>query len=259
MRGACRAGGEAVVASYGPHWGEEAPLVGNGGSGTIFFSYCNLDCVFCQNFDISVEAEGETMTPARLAEVMIGLQERGCENINLVSPTHYVPTILDALVLAVEKGLTLPIVYNTGGYDSMEVLQLLDGVVDIYLPDFKFADDDLGRRYCGVPDYGTTARQAIRAMHKQVGNPVLDDRGVAQSGLLIRHLVLPGLPENSLDVIRFIVEEVAPDAWVNLMDQYRPEHRASDFPPLNRRLSGREFWEVWEKAQEIGPQLHWLQ
>ncbi|MBC9785810.1 radical SAM protein [Heliobacterium chlorum] len=256
--GLCRAGNQAVVASYGPHWGEERPLVGTGGSGTIFFSYCNLSCVFCQNFDISHEAEGEEVDGARLGAIILSLQKQGCENINLVSPTHYVPVILDGLTQAAEKGLHVPIVYNSGGYDSLEILQLLDGIIDIYLPDFKFASDDLGQRFCGVKDYASVAKAALKEMYRQVGLPQLDEEGTAQKGLIIRHLMMPALPDNTLDAIRFIVDEVSPQSWVNVMAQYYPAYRAEEHPPIDKPLSRREYLQVIKQIKLLGPELKLL-
>ncbi|MTV50286.1 radical SAM protein [Heliobacillus mobilis] len=256
--GLCRAGNQAVVASYGPHWGEERPLVGTGGSGTIFFSYCNLSCVFCQNYDISHEAEGEEVDGAGLGAVMLSLQKQGCENINLVSPTHYVPVILDGLAQAAEKGLHIPIVYNSGGYDSLEILQLLDGIIDIYLPDFKFASDDLGHKFCGVKDYASVAKAALKEMHRQVGLPQLDAKGTARQGLIIRHLVMPGLPENTFDVVRFVVDEVSPQSWVNVMAQYYPAYRAEAHPPLDQPLFRREYRQVRRQAKRMAPEIRLL-
>jgi putative pyruvate formate lyase activating enzyme len=235
--GVCRVGALAQVASYGPHFGEEAPLVGRGGSGTIFFAGCNLECVFCQNHDISQPAaeagalRAEWEAPAaRIAEMMLGLQAAGCENINLVSPSHVVPQILAAVAEAAEAGLRLPLVYNSGGYDHVHTLGLLKGVIDIYMPDMKYTDDAVGRQLSGVDDYVARNRAAVLEMHRQVGDLRLDERGVAVRGLLVRHLVLPDGLSGTADVAHFLANEISPDTYINVMDQYRPAHRAAKGP-----------------------------
>jgi len=232
--GTCETGRSALLASYNPHFGEEGPLVGRHGSGTIFFGSCNLLCSFCQNHDIShlpsaKQRERERrfggimeVGPEALASVMLELQERGCHNINFVSPSHVVPQILEALPLAAERGLSVPLVYNSGGYDSVETLRLLDGVVDIYMPDFKFWDGAWSERYCAAADYPEVARAALREMHRQVGVLSLDAEGVATRGLLVRHLVMPEDAAGTPEVMRFLAEELSPDTYVNVMDQYRP-------------------------------------
>jgi putative pyruvate formate lyase activating enzyme len=228
--GVCRVGELAQVASYGPHFGEERPLVGRGGSGTIFFAGCNLTCVYCQNYDISQPAgadPGWEAGPERIAEMMLRLQASGCENINFVSPSHVVPQILAALVIAAEGGLRLPLVYNSGGYDQLHTLRLLDGVIDIYMPDMKYSDEAVGLRLSGVEDYVARNRVAVREMHRQVGDLQLEEGGVARRGLLIRHLVLPDGLAGTADVARFVVEEISCDTYINVMDQYRPAHRAA--------------------------------
>jgi putative pyruvate formate lyase activating enzyme len=231
--GVCRVGSLAQVASYGPHFGEEALLVGRGGSGTIFFAGCNLKCVFCQNHDISqpaaesgdLRAQWEAQ-PEHLAQIMLNLQAAGCENINLVSPSHVVPQVLAGVSLAAERGLTLPLVYNSGGYDALHTLQLLDGVVDIYMPDMKYGDETVGERLSGIADYVVRNRQAVKEMHRQVGDLRTDARGVARRGLLVRHLVLPDGLAGTAEIARFLAEEVSPDTYVNVMDQYRPAFKA---------------------------------
>ena len=251
--GVCRIGAVAQVASHGPHFGEERPLVGRGGSGTIFFAGCNLQCVFCQNHDISQpEARGpsvrhEWLAPAeRLAAMMLDLQAQGCENVNLVSPSHVVPQILAGVALAAEGGLRLPLVYNTGGYDALHSLRLLDGVVDIYMPDMKYSDPAVGERLSGVADYPLRNRAAVKEMHRQVGDLALDERGAATRGLLVRHLVLPDDLAGTADVARFLADEVSRDAYINVMDQYRPEFKAAreDFEPfcagICRPITGAE-------------------
>lgn len=250
--GVCRGGRQAAVSSYGPHFGEEDPLVGTRGSGTIFFTYCNLSCQFCQNCDISQEGEGDEVSPEELAGMMLDLQRRGCHNINLVSPSHFVPQFLEALVVAAAKGLKVPIVYNTGGYDSLETLDLLDGVVDIYMPDIKFGDDEAGRKYAGAAGYFSAAKQAVKKMHGQVGDLVLDDRGIAVRGLLVRHLVLPGGLARTEKVVEFLAKEVSVNTFVNIMAQYYPAYRAFDHPVLSRRITREEFREAVKLAERAG-------
>ncbi|MBT9172117.1 MAG: hypothetical protein DDT21_00498 [Syntrophomonadaceae bacterium] len=250
--GFCRAGRTVKVASFGPHYGEEPPLVGRGGSGAIFFAYCNLRCVFCQNYNISQIGEGSEMTTAELSRVMLGLQERGCENVNLVTPTHYVPQILEALRQAAERGLRIPLVYNCGSYECLETLLLLDGVIDIYLPDSKYSDAEKARRYSGVEDYPLYMFAALREMHRQVGDLQLDKRGVAVRGLMIRHLVLPGDIAGTAEVLRFIATELSRETYVNLMSQYYPAYQAQRIPEINRRPSGAELLRAAALAREWG-------
>ncbi|MFZ5650541.1 MAG: radical SAM protein [Bacillota bacterium] len=250
--GLCRSGRKAVISSYGPHFGEESVLVGRHGSGTIFFTNCNLGCVFCQNYDISHDGEGREVSPEKLGKIMIELQNSGCHNINLVSPTHYVPQMLEALTAAVEEGLKVPLVYNTGGYDPVELLEILDGVVDIYMPDIKFGDDTSGEKYLGVKDYFTTARQAVKEMHRQVGDLAVDTRGIAYRGLLVRHLVLPNNLAASDKVIGFLAEEISKNTFINIMDQYYPAHRAFRYEELSRRITPAEYKEVLSIAKKYG-------
>jgi putative pyruvate formate lyase activating enzyme len=254
-RGFCRAGARAIVSSFGPHFGEEAPLVGSGGSGTVFFASCNLACVFCQNWQISQAREGEEASPEQLARMMLRLQERGCHNINLVSPTIYGPQILDALPHAIEGGLRLPLVYNSGGYDSLPMLRLLDGVVDVYMPDIKYSDDRMAARYSLVKGYYGAAKEALKEMHRQVGDLVVGD-SVAVRGLIIRHLVLPQGIAGTGEVMRFIAEELSSDSYVNVMEQYRPDHKAARYPALTRRITEAEYREAVRTAQGYG--LHRL-
>lgn len=239
--GRCRTGTRAVVASYGPHHGEEAVLAGWRGSGTIFFSWCNLGCVFCQNADISQHGEGREFAPAALARLMLALQDQGCHNLNLVSPTHVLPMALEALALASEAGLELPLVWNTGGYESPQALALLDGVVDIYMPDMKYADEGVGRRLSGAADYPGVNRDAVREMHRQVGDLAVDRDGLARRGLLVRHLVLPERLAGTAVVAGFLAEEISPDTYLNLMAQYHPCHRAREHLDLGRRISAAEY------------------
>jgi putative pyruvate formate lyase activating enzyme len=253
MRGViCRTGERAVVHGYGPHHGEERPLRGTRGSGTIFFSWCNLRCVYCQNWEISHRGEGREIEPAALAEAMLELERRGCHNINFVSPSHVVAAILAAVEIAAERGLALPLVYNTGGYDSPEALALLDGVIDIYMPDMKYGDATVARRYSTVFDYPEVNRRAVREMHRQVGDLVLDGRGIAQRGLLVRHLVLPEGLADTEAVAAFLAGEISRDTYLNLMDQYRPCYRAEEVPPLGRRLTAREYAEAVRTAKRHG-------
>ncbi|MDQ7792899.1 MAG: radical SAM protein [bacterium] len=251
--GVCRTADRALVASYGPHFGEEAPLVGTGGSGTIFFANCVLRCVFCQNYEISVLGEGgRPVEPPQLARIMLELQDQGCHNINLVTPTHVTPMILEGLAIAAGDGLELPLVYNCGGYEELEVLGLLDGVVDIYMPDMKYADSGTAQRLSRAADYPRRNRAAIREMHRQVGDLALDEDGVAYRGLLVRHLVLPGGLAGTGEIARFLAEEISADTYVNIMAQYRPIHRARRFPPLDRMIGAGEFREAVTLARDAG-------
>lgn len=250
--GICRGGRRAVVSSYGPHFGEEPPLVGSRGSGTIFFAYCNLKCRFCQNCEISQDGEGDEVSASELAEMMLELQQGGCHNINLVSPSHFVPQILEGLLVAVAMGLKIPIVYNTGGYDSMETLEILDGVVDIYMPDIKFGDDEAGRKYAGAAGYYTVAKKAVKEMHGQVGDLIVDGKGIAVRGLLVRHLVLPGNLARTEKVMEFLAGEISANTFVNIMAQYYPAHEAFKYPELNRRITGKEYQEAIKIAEQAG-------
>jgi putative pyruvate formate lyase activating enzyme len=254
--GYCRTGRNARVASCHPHFGEETPLVGRHGSGTIFFSSCSLLCSFCQNYDISRLNGGVDVTPPELAAAMIGLQDRGCHNINLVTPTHVVPQILEALVIAADRGLNLPLVYNSGGYDSVETVRLLDGVVDIYMPDFKFWDRAPAERYCHAPDYRAVAIAAIREMHRQVGDLQIARDGIATRGLLVRHLVMPNNLAGTAEVMRFIAEEISPETYVNVMGQYHPCGQADGDPAINHAISRSEFSAALEATRRAG--LHRL-
>jgi len=250
--GVCRTGRHAVVSSFNPHFGEESPLVGRGGSGTIFFTNCNLKCIFCQNYEISHLGEGEEVDPGKIASVMMYLQRLGCENINLVSPTHVAPQILEALPQAIDRGLRVPIVYNTGGYDSVEMLRLLEGVVDIYMPDMKYGSNEVAKRLSGVDDYVERNQEAVLEMHRQVGDLVIDKDGVAVRGLLVRHLVLPNGLAGTEVVAKFLADKVSKDTYVNIMDQYRPCYKASSIPALSRRITGEEFEEAMRIARENG-------
>jgi len=253
-KGICQTGVKAVVSSYAPHFGEESPLVGSGGSGTIFFTHCNLLCIFCQNYEISHLGQGIETDPGQLAAMMLSLQRQGCHNINFVTPSHVVPQILVALPKAIEKGLTVPLVYNSSGYDSLETLKLLEGIVDIYMPDFKFWDKDLAKRYAKAPDYPEVAQRAILEMYRQVGDLVMDDEGVAVKGLLVRHLVMPGSLEETREILRFLAREVSVDTYVNVMDQYRPCGEACHCPPIDRTLTDGEYQQALKLARDAGLQ-----
>ncbi len=253
IRGAvCRTGERAVVCSFGPHHGEEDPLRGTRGSGTIFFSWCNLRCIFCQNWEISWKGQGREATADEIADMMLGLQAARCHNINFVSPSHVVAQILAALPVAAERGLRLPLVYNTGGYDSPEALALLDGVIDIYMPDMKYGDSALAKKYSHVPDYVRVNRAAVREMHRQVGDLVLDEHGIARRGLLVRHLILPEGIAGTGRVLKFLAEKISPNTYLNLMDQYRPCYRAGGYPELDRPITSSEYREALEIARRYG-------
>lgn len=255
-RGVCRTGERAAVSSYGAHQGEENPLRGWRGSGTIFFTRCNLHCQYCQNHDISQTDTGSEIKPERLAVMMLELQQAGCHNINYVSPSHVVPQILASLLIAAEAGLRLPLVYNTGGYDSMTALKLLDGVIDIYMPDMKYANANSGLRYSKIREYPKVNQAAVIEMHRQVGVLQIDAQGLAQRGLLVRHLVLPNNLAGTPTIVRFLVEEISPDTYLNLMDQYRPEFHASQYPQLNRGITRQEYQAALKMALDAG--LHRL-
>ena len=250
--GKCRTPREAMVSSYGPRFGEEAPLVGRHGSGTIFFTNCNLRCLFCQNYSISQLGEGQKVSKEELAYIMLSLQAKGCHNINLVSPTHVVPQVLESLELAVESGLHLPLVYNSGGYDSVETLRILDGIVDIYMPDMKYDDDETARELSGIENYPEINKAAIKEMHRQTGDLEINEEGVAQRGLLVRHLVLPHGLAGTKGIVNFLSEEISRNTYVNIMAQYRPCYNAFQIPSLGRRISSTEFREALSLAQEAG-------
>ncbi len=251
-RGLCRTGDQPVVSSYSPHFGEEDPLVGEHGSGTIFFTHCNLYCIFCQNYEISHGGEGEEISVEDLAAMMLLLQKRGCHNINFVTPSHQVYQILAALPLAIAGGLHVPLVYNTGGYDALETLRLLDGVIDIYMPDFKFWDPQVAKDLCQAEDYPEVARVALKEMHRQVGDLVLDEAGVARGGLLVRHLVLPQGLAGTKEIMGFLVREISSHTYVNVMGQYRPCGRAYEHPALREFLTAEEHAAAQRLARDAG-------
>lgn len=254
--GVCRTGAIARVSSHGPHPGEEAPLSGWSGSGAIFFSRCNLRCQFCQNFDISQTDSGELLEPGELAAIMLDLQEIGCHNINLVTPTHVVPQILAAVCIAAQNGLRLPLVYNTGGYDSLTALRLLDGVVDIYLPDMKYANAQIALHYSKIQHYPEVNRAAVIEMHRQVGDLQIGKDGLAQRGLLVRHLILPNELAGTEEILHFLAEEISIATCINLMDQYRPVYQAHYYPRINRPIKRDEYDQAVNMADKIG--LHRL-
>lgn len=250
----CKTGRYAIVGSFFPHFGEEDCLRGRNGSGTIFFSMCNLRCVFCQNYDISQTGEGLETKPEDLAEMMLELQLRGCHNINFVTPEHVVPQLMEALPIAIRRGLHLPIVYNTSAYDSMESLELLDGIVDIYMPDFKFWDEDLSLKYMKAKDYPIAARRAIKEMHRQVGDLELNDQGLAQRGLMIRHLVMPGEIAGTKEIMQFIASEISTNTYVNVMAQYYPAGKvnADQYADINRNIDRAEYDAAIKAAHDAG-------
>ncbi|MEW6162409.1 MAG: radical SAM protein [Nitrospirota bacterium] len=251
QKGFCRTGDKPFVSSWGPHFGEERPLVGRFGSGTIFFGNCNLGCLFCQNYSISHLGEGVEISFEKLADIMLALQRGGCHNINLVTPTHQMPMILRSVQIAADKGLNIPIVYNCGGYESLHSIKLLDGVVDIYMPDFKYTDPEMAFRYSKAKDYPEAAMAAIKEMHRQVGDLIID-KGIALRGLLVRHLVLPEGIAGTAGVVKFIAEEISKNTYINIMDQYRPCFKAFENPPLNRRITEKEYREAVRMASEAG-------
>jgi putative pyruvate formate lyase activating enzyme len=240
------------VSSAGPHLGEEDPLRGHRGSGTIFFAWCNLNCQFCQNYEISQSGDGRKVEPEELARMMLSLQAQGCHNVNLVSPTHVVAPILAALLIAAEAGLRLPLVWNTGGYDSLAALALLDGVVDIYMPDMKYADAEIARKYSKIERYPAVNQEGVKEMHRQVGDLALDRDGIALRGLLVRHLVLPEGLAGTDEIARFLAEEVSRDTYINVMDQYRPCYRAYQLAPLDRPITRAEYEHALKQARDAG-------
>jgi putative pyruvate formate lyase activating enzyme len=247
--GYCGADSELMVSSAFPHFGEEAPLVGNHGSGTIFLTHCSLRCIFCQNYDISHMGKGEQIASFEMARAMVKLQEMGCHNINFVTPTHYTPQIVASLPRAIEMGLHLPIVYNCSGYESIEVIQLLEGIVDIYMPDVKYMDGKYSNRYSNAPDYPEVVKKVLKEMHHQVGDLTTNSKGIAERGLLIRHLVMPGGVASSEAVLKFIAEEISVHSYVNIMAQYRPEYRADEYPEISRRITHKELLEAIQLAK----------
>jgi len=250
--GVCKTGLLAKVSSYGPHMGEEDPLRGWKGSGTIFFARCNLRCQFCQNHDISQADAGQEVTSQKLARIMLELQALGCHNINFVSPSHVVPQILAALLLAIQGGLHIPLVYNTGGYDSLETLKILSGIVDIYMPDMKFANGGCAKKYSRAQDYPQVNRVIVKEMYRQVGDLQLGENGLATRGLLVRHLVLPRNLAGTRQIVQFLSDEISKGTYLNLMAQYHPAYNAGRYPELNRRITSSEYNAAVRMAKEAG-------
>lgn len=254
-KGYCGTGKWAKAASFAPHFGEEPPLVGNRGSGTIFFSHCSLQCVFCQNHEISIQGEGQAVETNQIAAIMLLLQEKGCHNINFVTPTHVVPQILKALDTAIDRGLRIPLVYNCAGYERSETLNFLTDIIDIFMPDFKFWNPDSADSYCNAPDYPETARKAIQKMHAMVGDLVVDSSGIAVSGLLVRHLVMPGHLEDTRQILAFLKEKVSSNTHINLMSQYRPMGNAATFSALSHPLTPEAFKTALQMGKDAGLRL----
>jgi putative pyruvate formate lyase activating enzyme len=250
--GNCNSTDEVIISSYGPHFGEEPELVGLYGSGTIFFTNCNLSCIYCQNYDISQLGIGKKISVEELSDIMISLQRRGCHNINLVTPTHFVPQIVQALIIAIEKGLEIPLVYNCGGYESVETLTLLENIIDIYMPDIKYSDNEVASGLSGIKNYWNVVRAAVKEMHRQVGDLHIDRKGIAKRGLLIRHLVLPDNLAGSEKVLDFVADEISKNTYINIMDQYHPAYKANEYSGLNRRIKSDEYQKVLEYAMLKG-------
>ncbi len=258
-KGFCRTGLKPKICSFMPHYGEEPPISGNRGSGTIFFSACNMSCVYCQNYEFSQLDEGREVETKELADFMLQLQGMGCHNINLVTPTHVLPQILKALKPAIEKGLKIPIVYNTGGYELPEIIKLLDGIVDIYLTDSRYADTDMAIKYSCAPDYPKFNQAALREMHRQVGIAQMDSQGIIKRGVIIRHLVLPNNISGTEKIMRFIAEELSQDTYISLMSQYSPYYKANQFPEISRRITYEEYEEAKKIMEECGLANGWTQ
>ena len=258
-KGYCRASLDPVVYSYIQHHGEEPALSGSKGSGTIFFAYCNMKCVYCQNYQFSQLDNGEKITIERLASIMLDLQMSGCHNINLVSPTHYLPQILTALEIAVQRGLNIPIVYNTSGYDSSDTIKMLDGIIDIYLPDMRYSDNGMAIKYSDAPEYVEHNRSSIEEMYRQVGNPVLDKNGIAEKGLIIRLLVLPNEVTGTKKILKFIKDRISKNAYLSIMSQYYPTFKACSFKEISRRIRKDEYDNVVDEAFSLGLNNGWVQ
>lgn len=253
--GTCQVDNTAYVSTYFPHFGEEDCLQGWNGSGTIFLAHCNMKCVFCQNFETSHEARGEPATPTDIADMALELQDRGCHNINFVSPTHHSPHLVEAIGIARDRGLSVPIVWNCGGYERAEILERLEGVVDIYMPDVKWSDDDAAVKYSKAPNYWENIQGSLQEMHRQVGDLEIDDRGLATGGMIVRHLVMPGQVDNAKGVLRYVATELSMDSFVNVMAQYRPYYKAKTedyYEEINRRVTVEEYREIVEYARDLG-------
>jgi len=258
-KGFCGAGKKVAVSSYNLHFGEEPPISGYRGSGTIFFTHCNLRCCFCQNYPISQLGNGQEVEISELATMMVKLQKLGAHNINFVTPTHFVPQIVEALELGVREGLKIPLVYNSGGYESMETLELLDGIVDIYMPDAKYSDPESARTYSRAADYFEVNKKALLEMHRQVGDLKMDREGIAKRGLLIRHLVMPEDIVGSRSILEFVAKDISKDTYMSIMAQYHPAHLAFEFPELSRRIFKKEYDAVLKMADELGLERGWRQ
>ena len=250
--GICKTAGNAVLYRYKVHYGEETPLIGANGSGSFFFTHCNLRCIFCQNFEMSHQGKGREITAEEMAGMMLTLQKSGCSNINFITPTHVIPQILSALGIAIHKGLSIPLVYNSSGYESVETLKLLDGVIDIYMPDFKFWDPEISEKLCGVRDYAEKTRAAIIEMHRQTGDLVLDETGTARRGLLLRHLILPSGLAGTRDIMRFTARQISPNTYVNIMPQFKPYYRSREVRELMNRITECDYADVLKTAREEG-------
>ena len=250
--GICKTGRDASVSSYNAHFGEEAPLVGSRGSGTVFFTHCNLLCIFCQNFDISHEGHGREVSKEQLAGIMLQLQNSGCHNLNFVTPSHVIPQILAALEIAAKGGLRVPLIYNSSGYDDVATLKLLEGIIDIYMPDFKFWNSVIAEKVCNARDYPEIAQKALLEMHRQVGDLIIDESGIARRGLLIRHLVLPNNLAGTRGIMRFIAHSISPNSYVNIMPQYRPCGKAAEIKALSTPLSQKDYKRALQTAREEG-------
>jgi len=250
--GICRVKDFPVISSFGPHFGEETVLVGTNGSGTIFFTSCNLSCIYCQNYEISQQRVGDEVSHEELARIMMKLQEMGCHNINLVSPTHQVPMIAKSITIAIRKGLKIPFVYNTNGYDAIETLKLINGFIDIYMPDAKYSNNEIAMKYSNAPNYFEVMKEAIKEMHRQVGILLVNEHGIAERGLLIRHLVLPNNISGAEEIMKFIAEEISKDTFINIMDQYYPCFKAHAYPEISRGISRREFMDAVSLAHKYG-------
>ncbi len=250
--GTCKTGRYAKIASYGPHYGEESCLVGQNGSGTIFFSNCNLLCNFCQNFDISHEGNGYEVSKEKLAEIMLALQKRGCHNINFVTPSHVISQIVSALEIAISSGLNIPLIYNTSAYDKVGTLRLLEGIIDIYMPDFKFMNPKVAQITCNAENYPEIVKKALTEMYRQVGNLTFDNNGIATCGLLIRHLVMPSDFSTTSDVLEFIADEISKNSFVNIMSQYRPSGKAHEIPEISNSLKINDYNNAIKDARNMG-------
>lgn len=257
--GFCKTGLLPRVCSYLAHHGEEPPISGTRGSGTIFFSYCNMGCVYCQNYEFSQLGQGREVDFEALARFMLELQNMGCHNINLVTPTHVMPQILKALEIAISKGLKIPILYNTGGYELAQIIRLLEGIVDIYLPDMRYADSDTAVKYSSASEYPRYNQESVKEMHRQVGIADIDDNGIIKKGLVIRHLVLPNNIAGTDKIMKFISEEISQDTYISLMSQYVPYYKASEFREISRRLKYREYEDAKQIMQKYGLHNGWIQ